>query len=405
MTDGRRIFFLNRFFHPDRSATSQIVSDLAITLAARGMDVRALASRACYDDPARLYPPSEQIAGVAVERLGAGSAGAGLARRAAGYVALHAAMTRRLAQRARRGDIVVVATDPPLLSVSVAPVARMMGLTQINWLQDLYPEVAAGLGVAGLGGAGFGAALKVARDASLRGAAMNVTIGALMRARVESLGVAPERTMVIHNWCDDEAIQPRSAPQLRARWGLEGKFVVGYSGNLGRAHEYQTMLGAAEMLRNCEDIVFLFIGGGYLTEALKRDAAARGLSDRLVFQPHQDLADLPQSLTAPDMHWLSLQPQMEGLIVPSKFYGVASAGRPVIAVSDGDGEVARLVRLSGCGAVVEPGDSAGFAQAVLALRDDAALRAAQGRNGRALIEDAFGRARALAAWEKLLRAC
>src|SRR5262249_6962672 len=140
-------------------------------------------------------------------------------------------------------------------------------------------------------------------------------------------------------------------------WGLQDRFVIGYSGNLGRGHEFETLLAAAEQLRDVPEILFLLIGGGSGFDALQQKGAERRLDVLFHFLPYQERDRLKYSLPAIDVHWLSLRPELEGLIVPSKFYGVAAAGRPTIAITSPQGEIARLIKRHGCGVVVEPGDA------------------------------------------------
>lgn len=399
----RSVIFVNRFFHPDHSATSQILSDLAFHLARAGERVRIVASQGRYDDPEAVLPAFEEIDGVAIHRVARARFGrAALAGRAFDYLAMHRSFAAAAARIARPGDVLVAKTDPPLLSVALAPVARYRRLFLVNWLQDLYPEVALGLGVRAL--APVAPVLTAARNASLKSAAANVAIGELMAERIAAQGVPADRIAVIPNWCDDAAIAPRAFADnaLRAAWGLTGKFVVGYSGNLGRAHEYETLLGAAELLRDRTDLVFLFIGGGHFAGPLRAAVEARGLGAMFRFQPYQPAQSLPLSLALPDLHWLSLVPAMEGLIVPSKFYGVAAAGRPILAIVDGAGEIARLIRGRRCGVRIDPGDARALAAAIVELRANPALLADLGRNARALVEQRFSRAQAFAAWRRLL---
>ena len=94
---------------------------------------------------------------------------------------------------------------------------------------------------------------------------------------------------------------------------------------------------------------------------------------------------------------------MEGLIVPSKFYGVAAAGRPTIAVGDPAGEIAQLVTRYDCGAAIAPGDGLGLAKIIRALKDDRPRREQMGRNARNLLERSFRKRYALRRWEGLLR--
>ena len=278
MISTNRIWFVNRFFYPDHSATSQLLSDLAFHLAGQGRRIGVIASRGVYDDPKVDLPAFEEYRGVAVHRVSRPRFGRDkLLGRAGDYVGMYAAFAGAAARFTQTGDIIVVKSDPPMLSVAIAPVARAKRLRQVNWLQDLYPEVALELGVQALRplapGAGGGA-----RNASLKFAAFNVAIGERMSDRLKLCGAPPERIRIVSNWCDDEAIRslPRESNPLREAWGLQGKFVVGYSGNLGRAHEYATLLSAAEQLREEENILFLLIGGGHLIGRLQAEIERKG---------------------------------------------------------------------------------------------------------------------------------
>ena len=183
---------------------------------------------------------------------------------------------------------------------------------------------------------------------------------------------------------------------------MAGKFVVGYSGNLGRAHDFQTVLAAAERLRNEKRIVFLMIGGGKRFEDLVIAVKARGLENSFRFRTYQDRAMLAYSLGVADVHWLSLDPLLEGLIVPSKFYGIAAAGRPIVTVGDGDGEIARLVRRHRCGITIAPGDAATLADTLRRWSQAPDALAEMGARARQMLDAPFTRRRALEQWSRLL---
>ncbi len=399
-----RIIFINRFFSPDHSATSQMVSDLAFYLAGRGHEVLVITSRQRYDAPDARLATKEHINGVAIHRVCTSRFGRGfLPGRAIDYLTFYLSTAWRLLRLARAGDVVVAKTDPPLISVFAGWVAGWRGARLVNWLQDLFPEVAAALGI-GLKNGAVTDFLTRLRDRSLQNASMNVAIGDGMRRRLIDLGVDQESVRVVHNWSDDERIRPLPAElnPLRRAWGLAGKFVVGYSGNLGRAHEYGTLLTAAAGLRDRNDIVFLCIGGGALMDELRAEAEARGLGN-LIFLPYQPAERLGASLTVPDVHLVVLRPEIEGLIVPSKFYGSAAAGRPTIFVGSLEGEIAGLLAEAEAGFSVAMGDGEGLMAAVLRLRDDLGLRERMGRNARRMCEERFSRRSALEKWEEVLR--
>jgi glycosyltransferase involved in cell wall biosynthesis len=244
------------------------------------------------------------------------------------------------------------------------------------------------------------------RDRSLTNATVSVVVGELMAEKVASRGVAKDGIRVITNWSEDEAIVPVSPDlnPLRQRWQLEEKFVVGYSGNLGRAHEFNTILAAAERLGSQRDIVFVCVGGGHLLGQLAQLVRRRGLTN-FRFLAYQERAILRDSLSVPDVHWLSLRPELEGLIVPSKVYGIAAAGRPIIAICAENGEIARMIGQYHCGFVIRPGDRDALVGSLLRLYEDAALRAQMGSNARAMLEGHFTRRQSLSRWRDVITHC
>ena len=403
------LIFLNRFFYPDHSATSQMLSDLVFGLRKRGHYIRVIASRQRYDAPGERLPARETVGGIEVFRVWTSRFGRDkLIGRAVDYATFYVSAALTLWRLARAGDIVIAKTDPPMLSVVGASITRWRGARLVNWLQDLFPEVAENLGLdrCQLPGFVYGA-LRVLRNWSLRAAAMNVAIGDRPAERLTALGVAPDRASIIQNWANGGLIEPIAPADnaLRREWELNGKFVVEYSGNLGRAHDYRSLLDAIMRLEGvppeAPEILWLFVGGGALHGAFARELRARGLKS-VLFKPYQPLGLLAQSLSVADVHLVCLRPELEGLIVPSKFYGIAAAGRPTIFVGDRDGEIARIVRRRDLGFAVNQGDGAELAARVLALACDPDLCREIGARARKVCEDEFETQIAIDRWVSLL---
>lgn len=363
----RRVVFVNRYFHPDHSATSQIASDLAFHLVSRGWDVAAVTSRQRYDDAsARLG--SGSVGSVEIERVWSTRFGrTRLIGRAIDYATFY--MSALFALRRRRGAIVIAMTDPPLISAVAAIASRRV----VNWVQDLFPEVAEALGIRAP------RLLRRLRDWSLRRARRNVVLGELMAARVPN-------AVVIHNWAD-AALRP-------VERGDADPFVVGYSGNLGRAHEFETIVGAMHRL---PEIRFVFTGGGAQLDAVKRAAGANA-----EFRPYAPRERLSESLSAADVHLVSLRPQLEGLIVPSKFYGILAVARPVIFIGARGGELARIIDEHRCGFVVAPDDVDALTRAIETLASDRNRASEMGLRGHQLYRERFAPAHAFALWEQVL---
>jgi glycosyltransferase involved in cell wall biosynthesis len=401
-----KIIFINRFFYPDHSATSQLLTELAFHLARQGHSVEVVCSRQLYEGAGARLLARDSAQGVEMHRAWSTTFGrAHLAGRLIDYVTFYLGAWLALRRLCDPQTIVVAKTDPPLISVLAAHVVRSRGGKLVNWLQDVFPEVGKHLGIKMLGGR-IGNLIKRLRDHSLKAAACNVVLGERMAQLVQTCGIPADRICIIANWSDAEAIEamPKAANPLIKEWGLTGKFVVMYSGNMGRAHEFETILDAATLLADRQDIQFLFVGGGAKRTAVQQAATARGLSS-VLFKPYQPKEHLGNSLSTGDVHLISLLPELEGLIVPSKFYGVLAAGRPSLFIGDRDGELARLIRHHQIGRCFEIGQAQALATAIQEYADqipDADSLGDEGRRARHLLLSEYQQSLALTRWEALL---
>jgi glycosyltransferase involved in cell wall biosynthesis len=295
--------------------------------------------------------------------------------RAIDYATFYISAFFALLRGAQRDSTIVALTDPPLISVLAALAAMLRGARLINWTQDLFPEVAVALGMRGF------RLLRGVRNWSLRRAKVNVALADSMAARLPN-------AVVIHNWAD-AALHPVDVSHPR--------FVVAYSGNLGRAHDATTMAAAIETLRNDDAIEFAITGGGAQTDAIR----GRQLPN-VRFSGYAPRERLSESLSAADAHLVTLRRELEGLIVPSKFYGVLAVARPVLFIGAAGGALARIIRENECGFVIEQGDSDDLVRRIRELANDRERARAMGLRGRRLYEERFAPHIALEAWERLL---
>ncbi len=390
-----RLIFVNRVYWPSTQATAQLLTDLAEGLAARGWTVHVIAAGEA----------STRQNGVTIHRTGTAEKHGGLVSRALSHRQFLRAARWQLATLVRSGDLVVPMTDPPLLAVTVAREAVARGAQVVPWIQDIYPEIAA---VHFGPFAGFVLTpLKMNRNRAWRSARACVTLGDDMAQTVASQGIPADRMALIPNWAPRELHVPAAQTALdecRSRWGLTGKFVVAYSGNLGRVHEFATILQAAALLRDNPAIVFLFIGQGARFDEISAAARNRGLANIRLLPP-EPRETLAASLAAADVQLVTLRPEYSTLVYPSKLAGVLAAGRPVLFVGPPDGDIARLLLREDCGATLTPGDAAGLAGVITRWQADAKLKARLGVNARAAYERQFSYDTAVARWEELLRRC
>ncbi|MBF8270906.1 MAG: putative colanic acid biosynthesis glycosyl transferase [Magnetococcales bacterium] len=398
-----RIIFINRYFHPDHSATSQLLSDLAFDLASHHAEVHIVTSRMRIDDPSAGLPPFEQVNGVLVHRLWTTHFGRyTMVGRLMDYLTFYFSLFIKLLFFVRKGDTVVCKTDPPLASVIALPVIRFRNARLVNWLQDLFPEVAENLGTIGLGGVMAGI-LRRLRNRSLTGAEINVAISEGMAQALRRQNIHPQRIRVLPNWSDSTRIFPVALEKnlLRHQLGLEKYFVVGYSGNMGRAHDFNTILEAAQKIEHHSEIVFEFVGGGVRLPWIINEVKRLGLKN-VRFRSYQSRDTLAESMSVADVHLVSLMASLEGLCVPCKFYGVAAAGKPIVYVGAPEGELSGLIQKYRCGVHVNVGDAEGLANQILALRHDLEMRKKLGDNARSLLLANHDYKQAMAAWREVL---
>lgn len=404
MTCGpAKIVFVNRYFYPDQSATSQLLTDLAAALVQAGGRVHVICSRQRYDDANARLPATDVIRGVVVHRVWGTCFGRDrLWGRALDYGAFYLAGTVAMMRLLNRGDIIVAKTDPPLISIPAMAVAKIRGASLVNWLQDIFPEVATALSANPFPRV-LDSLLRRLRDWSLHSARFNVVLGERMQARLQQAGVSLAKIRVIPNWAEAAPAAPKmvECSDLRARLELSNAFVVGYSGNLGRAHDFRTVFDAAQLLRSETDIVFLMIGGGATMAQLQRSVTDAGL-DNFRFLPYQSRELVSDSLAAADVHWVTLVPSLEGLIVPSKYYGILAAARPVVFIGDADGELARDIRSAVCGDAVAIGAAQELATLLQKWKADPQRRSLMGRNGHQRYLEQYCAARAFKQWSLVI---
>lgn len=391
-----RVLFVNRFYWPEEPATGQLLTDLAEALAASGdfvIEVITSASRA------ESLPGLESRLGVTIHRLRTPRLGGrGALARVLDWLGFGLAALWHVARKVRRGDTLILLTDPPLLAAVAAPLAGCLGARVIHYVQDIYPELPVVLnGTRGLG------PLRLIRNRAWRRADACVALGADMAAHIATQGVDASRIHVIANWAP-RGLRPASPEQVSAKksqWTLAGKFIVGYSGNLGRVHDLDPIIGLAAKLQSNPAIAFVFIGDGAQRAHLQAQADAGSLVN-VRFLPHQPRSELSASLGAIDVHLVTLRAGCEALVFPSKLYGITAVGRPVLFIGPTGCELARQVEGSGMGRAFARSDIAGMVGAIAQWQADPAALAQNGRMALAFAHENSGLDHAAAIWRSLL---
>lgn len=406
MTERPSILFVNQHYYPDFASTGQHLTDLAEHLAGEGFEVHVLCSRGRYL-AGRLQAPKREVHhGVTIRRVGGTSFGRGShLGRLADYASFYTHALRHVLL-GRRFDAVVMLTTPPLLVVLGGLAHRLRGRRYGVWSMDLHPDAEEALGMIRPGGlaARF---LHALNDWGYRGADFVVDLGGYMKARLRRKGVEAERLHTIPVWSKRDEILPSPAEQnpLRAELGLEGRFVVMYSGNAGLAHRFEEVLEAMRALREHPSLYFLFVGGGPRRAEIEAFIAEHGITNAryLDYFPREQLR---HSLTLADVHLLTLRTDMAGIAVPGKLYGIMAAGRPTAMLGPEASEPAETIARERVGLVVEPGKKDSAERFISGLLDLAAHpdeARAMGRRARAAFLEHFEQEVACGQWATLLR--
>jgi colanic acid biosynthesis glycosyl transferase WcaI len=371
-----KILVLNLYYPPDTSATAKIAAAFLEPVAAKH-EVTLICGRPSYDPtekrPWRLWQ-SERLRGVTVIRVGSTDyPRTQMTRRVLNYLTYVAlSIPRALFVRS---DLILAMTDPPFEGIVGAFVAMLKAQPFVYNIRDLYPDMALGGSIVEPGL--LARVWEMLHRWALRRATRVIVLGEDMRARIISKGVAPDRVAIVR---DGVELPPASssASELDAevirtiRSGY--RFVLLHAGNLGFYGAWETLLAAARELAE-DGVSLVFVGDG--AQRSRLEAAAAG-STNVRFLPFFPTHQLASVLSAADAHVVTIKRGLEGVVVPSKLYGVLAAGRPIVAVAPQQTDAASLAARDGFGVSADPDNPAELVAIVRTLLGDPRRLAAMG---------------------------
>ena len=373
------ILLLNEYFPPDTSATAKMAALVVGELSKRHR-VTVLCGRPSYD-PSERHPfyffRREEQGNVTILRVGSTTYPRfRMRQRVLNYLSyLALAIPRALLVRT---DVVLSMTDPPIMGIVAAFVALLKRRPFVYNIRDMYPDMALGGGI--VRPSAFANLWEKLHRWALRRAAKVIVLGDDMKERIVAKGVEPSRVVVVRDGVPiPESLPPTDHPVSReVRCGFP--FVLLHAGNLGFYGAWGTLVAAARELER-DGIGLVFVGEG--ARRAEIEAAAQG-SPAVLFVPFRPPEHIPHVLAAGDLHIVTIRRGLEGVVVPSKLYGILAAGRPVLAVAPEESDVARIVRRAGCGVVANPDDPASVVAAVRGLIADRQKLAEMGTRARAI---------------------
>jgi colanic acid biosynthesis glycosyl transferase WcaI len=370
-----RVLLLNLYYPPDTSATAKMAFAFVDPLAANH-EVTVLCGRPSYDPTERrawrLWQ-SERLGNARVIRLGSTAySRTQMARRIFNYLSYVAlAVPRALFVRC---DVVLAMTDPPFQGIIGAFVALLKGKPYVYNIRDMYPDMAVGGSIVRPGV--MARVWEKMHRWALRRAKRIIVLGDDMRARIVTKGVAPAQVVIVRDGAEIAATSAVTGLQtteptpldLEVTRAIRGdhKFVLLHAGNLGFYGAWNILIAAARELAS-DGVGLVFVGDGAQREQLEKEAA---VATNIRFLPFFPASKIPSVLAAADAHIITVKRGLEGVVVPSKLYGILAAGKPILAVAPQETDAASLGASRGFGISADPDKPVEMVAAVRQLLAD-----------------------------------
>lgn len=398
------ILILHQYFFPEIAGSALRLTELACDLKEKGYRVSVLTGLPSYTGKTPV-PNREIHQGVTIERVGKTrlDKNSRLGRMINAASFFFAILFKTLLSPKSR--ILFIGSDPPFLALVGRWLKWLRGQKYILHIADLYPDIAVEMGYLKRQGP-IAALWRWINRISFSEAELIVTLGNDMKTKImnylpESAG---EKVRIISNWEDAERVRPIAKDQnaFLKTHGLDGKTTVLYSGNMGVAHDLDSIIHCAELLREEKNILFILIGGGSQKERLESETKERKLENVLFF-PYQTLDTLSESLSAGAIHLISMKHGTEGLCIPGKFYTALASGAAIIAMVPEQTEIDQTLAEFGAGVRIPPRNPEILAQWILKLHHDSVLLDGYRRAARKCFELHFTRRRAMEEYDQLFR--
>ncbi|AKG23988.1 glycosyltransferase family 4 protein [Calothrix sp. 336/3] len=381
---------ITQFFPPDFAATGQLLEELVKHLGKMGINVEVFTSQPGYAFHSQKALHVERKGRVLVHRSRTAQLWPKRVRgKAINGVLFTLRAALHLLRNGRKFNVVLLTTAPPFAPILGLIAHWLFRLPYVCIVYDLYPDIAIALGVVSKKHpiVSFWQGIN---SRLWRKAKRIIVLSPGMKEKViATYPEAKDKISVIHSWSDPDWIIPIAKEENWFAWKhhLVRKFTVLYSGNMGRCHDIETMLKAAQELQN-EPVQFVCIGGGAKKEELIQEVLNLGLNN-FIFLPYQDKEILPYSLTACDLSLVSVDAGMESYVAPSKFYPILATGRPVAAICSESSDLRQMVSEAKCGRSFENGDGKGLAEFIRLLYQQPELAQGMGQDGRKYMRSHF----------------
>ena len=387
-SEPQKLSIITQFYPPDYAASGQLIQELAIQLQSYHIEPSVFTGQPAYAFSRASAPIDEVDRKVKIKRVRTTRFWSKRLRgKTVNGIIFCLRASLHLLKNWRQIDLLLLTTAPPFLAIIGYISKRLFKIPYICLIYDLYPDVVT--------------ELQITRDSSLiiklwrwvdrkvwRDARHIIVLSSTMKERLlHNYPNLSGKVSVIENWADPNSIEPLDK---RKNWfaqkhKIDRKFTVLYSGNLGLCHDAQTILATIKLLHQ-DPVQFVFIGSGAQYDYCRRVTLNWDL-DNCLFLPFQPKEVLPFSLTACDLALVSIASGLEGVVVPSKLYGIMAAGVAIAAICEPHSYLRPLLNGLGCGACFDNNDAKSLAKFIRYLALNPKQGATMGSLGRKYLLD------------------
>ncbi len=354
----KTLWVVSELYYPEETSTGYYLTKTAEGLTDH-FAVKVLCGQPNYSARGTKAPKHEIRKGVNIYRAGGTTLNKNVIPfRLINMLTLGIAIFFKGLAKFRSGDRVLVVTTPPSLPFVAAFAALIRGVQYVLLIHDNYPEILFAVGKTHERSI-LATVLNYCNRWLYKNASKIIVVGRdmemLIKTKTEGLDIP---IAVIQNWAELETVHPtpRKENELLNELGLQDKFVFLYAGNMGYPNDIETIIGSADRLKNDSDIHFIFLGTGVKESALKRSVEDRGLANVTILPP-KPRAEQIVFLNACDVALVSLVKKMRGVSMPSRTYNILAAGKPMLALTEDNSELAIVIDEDQAGWHVPAGDA------------------------------------------------
>jgi glycosyltransferase involved in cell wall biosynthesis len=398
------LFLATELYYPEDRSTGYFLTCIAEGLA-HLRTVTVLCAQPTYDARGQRAPKKEFRNGVTIHRCWATTFSKDhIVLRLSNLVTISLSVFFKACKTIRPGTTVLVVSNPPTLPFLMLAASRLRRAKCVLLIHDVYPDV-----LTAVGAIRSDSPICLLMHAAYRWLyrrmhgiiVLGRDMAHLVRNRIQPRQIPIH---VIPHWADTHAITPADPlhNELLKNLGLVHKFVVQYSGNMGRTHDIQSIITAARLLSDTPEVHFLLIGSGAQRARISRAVRDQHL-ENVTLLPYQRRSNLPVTLNACNVALVSLRAGMAGVSVPSRMYNIFAAGKPTLAMVPEASELGLLIRQEGIGWTVPPEQPSKLADTIRQILRNRDCLQVVGKRARALAERDYSLEQSLTAYDDALR--